>query len=131
MDPRLNRLALAQAGLLAAAALFAAFPAFAGDPGRGKGVFNSQCSLCHSASRNGPAIIGPPLFGVVGRPAGSVKDYAYSAGMKSAGITWTDAQLRAYLPAPRAKVPTTKMTYGGVKNPTQLDDLIAYLDTLK
>lgn len=131
MDRLLNRLGLAQAGLLVAAGLFAAFPAAAGDPGHGKGVFASQCSICHTATRNGPAIIGPPLFGVVGRPAGSVKGYAYSAGMKSAGITWTDSQLRAYLPAPRTKVPTTKMTYGGLKNPTQLDDLIAYLDTLK
>ena len=51
--------------------------------------------------------------------------------MKNAGFTWTDAQLRTYLPSPRTTVPGTKMGYAGLKNPTQLDDLIAYLDTLK
>jgi cytochrome c len=129
MHRRLNR--LVQAALLLSAGLFAAFPAAAGDPGKGRSVFAAQCSICHSASRGGPTIIGPPLFGVVGRPAGSIKGYAYSAGMKSAGLTWTDSELRTYLPAPRNTVPTTKMTYGGLKNPTQLDDLIAYLDSLK
>jgi cytochrome c len=87
--------------------------------------------MCHSSSRNGPTILGPPLFGVVGRKAGTFSGFAFSPGMKSAGFTWTDDRLRAYLPAPRAMVPGTKMTYGGLKNPAQLDDLTAFLDTLK
>ena len=51
--------------------------------------------------------------------------------MKKAGFTWTADQLKAYLPSPSNLVPGTKMAFAGVKNPVQLDDLIAYLATLK
>ena len=122
---------LPAAALLFAVGLGVATNASAGDAGKGKGVFAAQCSMCHSAARGGPAILGPTLFGVVGRKAGSLSGFVYSSGMKAAGFTWTDAQLRTYLPSPRTTVPGTKMGYAGLKNPTQLDDLIAYLDTLK
>lgn len=122
---------LSLAGLLATAGVLAALPAMAGDAGRGKSVFAAQCAMCHSPARNGPTVLGPPLFGVVGRPAASIKGFAYSSGMKAAGFSWTDAQLKTYLPAPRALVPGTKMSFAGLKNPAQLDDLIAFLDTLK
>jgi cytochrome c len=117
--------------VLAALSGALAGPAAAGDPGRGKGVFAAQCSMCHTATRGGPTILGPPLFGVVGRKAGAFPGYAYSPGMKAAGFDWTDDRLHAYLPAPRAMVPGTKMTYGGLKNPAQLDDLVSYLDGQK
>jgi cytochrome c len=122
---------LAPAGLIVAAGIILAGPATAGDPGHGKSVFASQCGVCHSSARNGPTILGPTLFGVIGRPAASVKGFVYSSGMKAAGFTWGDDRLRAYLPSPRNLVPGTKMSYAGLKNPAQLDDLIAYLDTLK
>ena len=76
-------------------------------------------------------MVGPPLYGVVGRPAGSVDGYPYSRTMKSAGFVWTPDRLRAYLPAPRDYLPGVKMTYNGLKNSTQLENLIAYLETLK
>lgn len=49
--------------------------------------------------------------------------------MKSAGFVWTDDRLHAYLPAPARMLPGIKMTYGGLKNPAQLDDLIAFLNS--
>ena len=49
----------------------------------------------------------------------------------SSGLVWSDSELETYLPAPRATVPGTKMTYGGLKDATKLADLIAYLDNLK
>jgi cytochrome c len=97
----------------------------------GKAVFASQCSTCHSNVRNGPVVMGPPLYGVVGRKAGSVGGFAYSPAMKSAGFVWTPDRLRAYLPGPRDYLPGVRMTYAGLKNPSQLDALIAYLDSLK
>ena len=118
-------LALA-AGLLAAASAQAA-----GDAAHGRSIFAAQCSMCHSAARGGPTLLGPTLFGVVGRPAGSVGGYAYSSAMKAAGFSWSDEKLRSYLQAPTKMLPGVKMSYGGLKNPTQLDDLTAYLDTLK
>lgn len=117
--------------MAAAGACLAASPAFAGDPSHGRAVFSSQCSVCHSSARNGGVVVGPPLYGVIGRKAGSIPSFAYSQTMKAAGFIWTEDRLRAYLPAPRKYLPGVKMTYPGVKNAHQLDDLIAYLESLK
>jgi len=119
------------AALLIALGLMSASPAAAGDPGKGRAVFASQCSSCHSNTRNGPVILGPPLFGVVGRKAGTVPGFAYSSAMKAAGFAWGPDRLHAYLPGPRDYLPGVRMTYNGLKNPAQLEDLIAYLGTLK
>lgn len=117
--------------LLLIAASLAAGPtaASAADAARGRAVFASQCSLCHSIAPNGPVVQGPPLYGVVGRPAGSVHGFHYSQAMMTAGFAWTPDRLRAYLPAPRSYLPGVRMTYAGLKNPSQADDLIAYLAT--
>ena len=103
----------------------------AADAAKGRSVFASQCSICHSNSRNGPVVVGPPLFGVVGRRAGTVASFNYSGAMKAAGFVWTPDRLKSYLPGPTAYLPGVKMTYPGLKNPDQLEDLIAYLETLQ
>jgi cytochrome c len=111
-------------GILAAA--FASTASHAeGNATRGKAVF-LQCRACHSlnAGQNG---IGPSLHGLFGRPAAAVPDFAYSPFMKRSGITWNEEALKSYLPDPQAKVPGTKMTFIGISDPQQLDDLIAYL----
>ena len=122
---------IALAALLVGASLALAAPAVAGDAAKGKSVFAAQCTMCHTATKGGPAILGPNLYGVVGRKAGSVAGYNYSPAMKSAGFEWSDDKLQAYLPGPRAMVPGTKMTYGGLHDPTKLADLLAYLDSQK
>jgi len=131
MDRLLSRQAALAGLILLASALGFSTPAAAGDAGHGKSVFAAQCAMCHSSNHGGPTILGPPLAGVVGRKAGGFPGYAYSPGMKAAGFTWTDERLHDYLPAPRAMVPGTKMGYGGLKNPAQLDDLISFLDGQK
>jgi cytochrome c len=115
---------------LAGAMLMFAGPARAQDAAAGGQVFRSQCSICHSAQA-GKNSIGPSLFGVAGRPAGSVADFHYSDGNKSSGITWDQATLDRFLAAPRATIPGTKMAYAGVKNDQQRHDLVAYLATLR
>lgn len=96
-----------------------------GDAARGKIVFN-QCRACHSLSpgQNG---VGPSLHGLFGRKARTVPDFAYSPSMERSGIVWDAATLKSYLPDPQAKVPGTKMIFVGLKDPQQIDDLIAYL----
>lgn len=102
----------------------------AADAGAGKSVFQSSCSICHSV-QPGQNKIGPTLFGVVGRKTGAVPGYSYSPANEGANLTWDAATLDKYLESPKAVVPGTKMTYGGIKDPTKRADLIAYLATLK
>lgn len=117
--------------LLLASVFGAAGAAAAGDAAAGKGVFSSQCGMCHTANKGGAVLLGPNLFGVVGRKAGSVAGYNYSPAMKAAGFSWSADKLKEYLPSPAALVPGNKMPYGGLKNPGKVDDLVAYLDSLK
>ncbi len=132
MDRLLSRGRLFAAATLAAgAALAAAGPAAAGDPVHGKAVFSQQCGVCHSAAKGGPTIVGPGLYGVIGRTAGTLKGYSYSSAMKSAGFAWSADKLHDYAAAPSNVVPGNHMPYAGLKNPAQLDDLLAYLSTLK
>jgi cytochrome c len=51
--------------------------------------------------------------------------------MKAAGLIWTQDQIRIYLAAPRKVVPGTKMGFAGLTDPKKLEDLVAYLATLK
>jgi cytochrome c len=124
-------LARPSSAIACATGVLAALPAAASNASAGHAVFTSQCSSCHSDAKSRPVVVGPPLYGVVGRPAGSIPGYPYSRTMKSAGFAWTPDRLRSYLPAPRDYLPGVKMTYNGLKDPSKVEDLIAYLQTLK
>jgi cytochrome c2 len=102
----------------------------AADPAAGKSVFSSQCSICHSPQA-GKNMIGPSLFGIVGRKTGSVSGFHYSPANQGANLTWDEATLDKYLQSPRTSIPGTTMTYAGLKDDTKRADLIAYLATLK
>ena len=114
------------AGLMLAGSATAALAA---DPAAGEKIFKMQCGICHAVAA-GQNRIGPTLFGVVGRPAGSVPGFNYTADHKKLGITWTAATLDKYLTNPRAMVPDTSMVYAGLKDDTERADLVAYLETL-
>ena len=101
----------------------------AGDAAAGKAVF-AKCAICHSAEK-GVTKLGPPLWGVVGRPSASVAGYNYSDAMKNAHKVWDPATLDVYLTNPRAMVPGTKMIFPGLKDQADRDNVIAYLETLK
>lgn len=111
--------------------LFAAVNAHAaGNVAMGGTVF-ARCAICHDNHKNGANRIGPNLFGVVGRKAGSISGFTYSSVMKNAGFTWTNEKLDAYVASPQTIVPGNKMAFAGISNVQQRADLIAYLDTLK
>ena len=74
--------------------------------------------------------MGPRHRGVVGRRAGSVADYNYSAALKSSGLTWDEATLDRWLTNPSALVPGTKMFFK-LDSPQDRADVIAYLEELR
>ena len=111
-------------------ALTASAAQAAGNAATGAVVFN-RCAICHDNHKNGITKIGPNLFGVVGRKAGTSPGFFYSGAMKSAGFAWTDAKLDAYITSPQLVVPGNKMAFAGISNAGQRADLIAYLDTMK
>jgi cytochrome c len=102
----------------------------AGSAATGAVVFN-RCAICHDNHKNGANKIGPELFGVVGRKAGTYPEFSYSAAMKSAGFAWSNDKLDDYIASPPQVVPGNKMAFAGISNAGQRADLIAYLDTLK
>ena len=122
---------IGRAALAAGAVAFMATAAQAsGDATAGAQVFK-RCAICHSDTKGGPNKIGPNLWGVVGRKAGTAPGFNYSAAMKNSGITWTDEQLEAYLMHPQQVVPGDKMPFAGLSSHKQADDVVAYLETLK
>ncbi|WP_245216853.1 c-type cytochrome [Neoroseomonas nitratireducens] len=107
--------------------------ASAQDAAAGQRVFN-QCRACHTPDQGGRNGVGPNLWGIVGRPAASIEGFRYSANMRelaAGGLTWTEDRLRPYITNPKAVVPQGSMSFAGLRNEQQLNDLIAYLNTLK
>lgn len=112
------------------AALMLISQAQADDATHGAQVFQ-RCAICHSNTKGAPAKIGPNLFGVVGRKAGSEPNFSYSSAMKNSGITWTPEKLESYVEHPQQVVPGNRMAFAGISSEKDADDLVAYLKTLK
>lgn len=96
------------------------------DAAAGEKIFG-VCKACHQIGENAKNGVGPALNGVIGRKAGAVQGYNYSAASKDSGLTWDEATFRDYIKDPRAKIPGTKMIYAGLKDEQKTNDLIAFL----
>jgi cytochrome c len=98
----------------------------AGDAKRGAQLFR-QCMACHS-TEEGEQMTGPSLAHIWGRKAGSVEGFArYSDAMKHADVTWNEAALDKWLADPERFIPGTSMTFPGLKQPRDRQDVAAYL----
>ncbi|HEY3162132.1 MAG TPA: cytochrome c family protein [Vicinamibacterales bacterium] len=112
-------------GGVAVLVVAAAPVARAADPEKGKAVFE-QCAACHSLDGTGD-YDGPSLKGIMGRKAGSLEDYRYSAAMKRSDVTWDAMTLDKYVADPQAFIPGNRMAFAGISDKAERDDLIAYL----
>ncbi len=111
---------------LALAAVSFATSAYAQDVAAGEKSFN-KCRACHQVGETAKNTVGPVLNGLFGRKSGTIEGYNYTDANKNSGITWDDAVFAEYIKDPKAKIPGTKMIFTGLKNPQQVEDIIAYL----
>jgi cytochrome c len=118
---------------LAALSLFSRVASAApvvGNAAAGKAVF-ALCADCHEVGPRAHGGFAPQLTGVIGRRAGSTKDYHYSAAMKNSGIVWSPKTLAAFLKSPGDVVPGTKMSFYGLSDERKIADLLAYLGSFQ
>ena len=85
-----------------------------GDLAHGEKVFK-KCSACHQIASDGKNMIGPNLWGVIGRTAGSVSDYKYSKAMIAYAKEWSFEEMNSYLIKPQAYIKGTKMAFAGLR----------------
>jgi len=125
----MNKTKFFAVALASALALTSGAAMAAGDATKGKKVFK-KCKACHSI-KEGKKKVGPSMFGVVGRKAGTVGGYKFFSAMKGSGLTWDTATLDKFLIKPKKFLKGTKMSFGGLKKEKQRADVIAYMKTLK
>jgi cytochrome c len=116
---------------IAVALSFFASESRAGDPAEGRKLFQRLCGACHIDTAEGRRLLGPTLFGIIGRQTGAVEGFRYSEANKKAGWVWTPEKMEIYLRDPRAAIPGTTMIFAGVRQQAEREDLIAYLNSLK
>lgn len=100
----------------------------AADVAGGKTI-SARCEQCHDTTAAKTSKIGPPIYGVVGRPRASIASFAYSSAMKSKGGSWTYDELFKFLKSPGAYIPGTKMSFAGLSRAQDRINLIAFLRT--
>ncbi|MFV0513620.1 MAG: c-type cytochrome [Jhaorihella sp.] len=102
--------------------------AIAGDVEKGKKVFK-KCAACHKLEE-GKNVVGPSLFGVVGRSVASIDGFKYSSALTDLGGEWTPERLDGYLAKPRDFAPGNKMTFSGLSKEEDRQNVIAYLNSI-
>jgi cytochrome c len=98
------------------------------DPVKGQ-ADTKVCQSCHSFEKGAGAKVGPPLYGVVGRPVASIPGFAYSDALKAKGGVWTYEDINKFITKPSAYASGTKMTYPGESDAAHRADILAYLHT--
>jgi cytochrome c len=125
--------ALCTAMLLAAAiAAVGAGTSRAADIAKGEAAYVRQCAICHTIDKGGDHRLGPNLFGVVGRRAGTAPGFKYTNAFRTiATFEWNEGLLGPWIALPAVMVPGTAMgVFPGVSDRDK-DDIVAYLAAQK
>ena len=93
----------------------------------GKKIFK-KCTACHSIAKGGVNKIGPALWGVLGRKAGSISDYKYSKAMAAHAKPWSLEEMNGFLIKPKDWIKGTKMSFIGLKKDTDRAAVILYMN---
>ena len=87
-----------------------------------------KCLACHNIGKGDPNKIGPNIFGVINRRAGSVSDYKYSKAMLAYGKVWSFEEMNSILTKPKDWIKGTKMSFAGLKNAKDRAAVILYMN---
>ena len=87
-----------------------------------------KCAACHSIKEGGANKIGPALWGVLGKTAGSVPGYKYSKAMAAHGKNWSFEEMNGFLIKPKDWIKGTKMSFAGLKNAIDRAAVILYMN---
>ena len=99
-----------------------------GDMAHGEKVFK-KCTACHMIAADGKNKIGPNLWGVIGRKAGSISDYKYSKAMVAYAKEWSFEEMNSYLIKPQAYIKGTKMAFAGLRKEKDRASVILYMNS--
>lgn len=97
-----------------------------------KKAFSTTCMACHS-DKSGANGLGPSLFGVVGREAGTVDGFNYSDAMKQSDVVWTREMIGSFIQNAKTVVPGNRMGVlfpVGVGDDLKRNKILFYLDSL-
>jgi len=86
-----------------------------------------RCAVCHDWTKGGPTMIGPNLYGVVGRPKAMAAGFDYSPALREKGGNWTYPELYSFLQQPGVYAPGNKMAFAGLPRTQDRLNLIAFL----
>ena len=98
-----------------------------GNIDHGEMIFK-KCAACHSVSKDGGNKIGPALWGIIGRKAGSTSDYKYSKAMSGFGKNWDFEAMNTFLIKPKDYIKGNKMAFAGISKEKDRASLILYLN---
>jgi len=87
-----------------------------------------KCLACHSIEKGGPNKIGPNIFGVLNRKAGSISGYKYSKAMLAYGKVWSFEEMEGFLTKPKDWIKGTKMSFIGLKSAKDRAAVILYMN---
>ena len=93
----------------------------------GEKIFK-KCAACHSIAKGGGNKIGPALWGVLGKQAGSISDYKYSKAMSAHGKPWSFEEMNSFLIKPKDWIKGTKMSFVGLKSEKDRAAVILYMN---
>ena len=99
-----------------------------GDLAHGEKVFK-KCTACHQIAASGKNMIGPNLWGVIGRTSGSISDYKYSKAMIAHAKEWSFEEMNSYLIKPQAHIKGTKMAFAGLRKEKDRASVILYMNS--
>ncbi|WP_371129880.1 cytochrome c family protein [Phenylobacterium sp.] len=90
----------------------------------------AECARCHRVEP-GVHDVGPSLWGLSERRAGSALGYSFSPALRGAGFTWDRQRLAVFLRDPHKTLPGTRMLYPGLEDAKEAESVADYVLSLR